>query len=496
MAFRLRFIAAAAIAATAVFPWQTCAQQTSPRGVQLTVYNQNFGLVKDHRTVALKQGMNTVTIDDVAALIQPETVHFSSLTAPGAVQILEQNYQYDLLDPQSVINKSVGKRVVIRDPEKGTTISGTLLNPVSWEMAGSWQQQGGDRNARGVSPVSLVIKTDQGVVLNATGQIELMELPEGLVSKPRLVWQLDCAKAAAHDAEISYLTQGLNWSADYVAVAGANDDSLDLQGWVTLTNSSGASFRNATLQLVAGDVRRVQTTEMARGGVALYAAAKDMSEQFREEKFFDYHLYTLQRPTDVLDRETKQVSLLGAEGVKAERKYYYDGLRNAWWWRSSGWRPGEQYDTSDYKKVNVTIEFKNSKESGLGMPLPKGTVRVYKKDNAGKLQFVGEDAIDHTPVDEKLKLYVGDAFDVVGEHKRTQFTRVSDQVTEEAFEITLRNHKDSAVRVTVVEHVTGDWQVLEQSHKWEKVDASTLNFPMDVPAKGETVVKYKIRTRF
>lgn len=493
MSIHLYATAAAAVLLAAVTPLH--AQQGQPGSAQLTIYNQNFGLVKDVRQVALKKGANTLIIDDVAALIQPETVHFVSLGNPAAVTILEQNYQYDLLDPMAVINKSVGRRVTVRNQETGATVEGVLLNPVTWEMQGAGR--GGGQNARGASPASLVIKTQNGVVLNATGQIELQDLPEGLVSKPRLLWQIQSEAAGNQNAEISYLTQGLNWSADYVAAVSANDDTLDIQGWVTLSNNCGASFRNASLQLVAGDVRRVQAgREEGYGMDRLALAAKPAGPQFQEEQFFDYHLYTLQRPTDVLDRETKQVSLLEAAGVKAVKKYYYDGVRDQWWWRNANWRPGEQYDTSDYKKVNVTIEFKNSQAAGLGMPLPKGTVRVYKKDSQGKLQFVGEDTIDHTPRDEALKLYVGDAFDVVGERKRTKFTRVSDRVTEESFEVTLRNHQDKAVDVTVVEHVFADWEILQSSHKWTNPDARTLNFVVSVPANGETKVTYQVRTRW
>lgn len=467
----------------------------APGTTQLTIYNQNFGLVKDQRQIVLKEGANTVIIDDVAAMIQPETVHFISLSAPDSVAILEQNYQYDLLDPQSVINKSVGKHVTVYNPQSRTTVEGTLLNPTVWEMQGGWRQQGGDRSARGVSPSTLVIKTEKGVILNAAGQIEVNELPEGLVSRPRLVWRLESSKAGQQDAEISYLSAGLNWEADYVAAVSADDSSIDLQGWVTLTNTCGASFRNATLQLVAGDVRRVQQQPVSSGYFNLDSVGRSYS-QFNDQQFFDYHLYTLQRPADVLDRETKQVSLLEAVGVKAVKKYYYDGAKQSNWWRQANWRPGEQYDTSDYKKVNVTIEFKNSQETGLGMPLPKGTVRVYKKDKEANLQFVGEDTIDHTPKDEDLKLYVGDAFDVVGERKRTGYSKISDRVVEENFEITLRNHQDKAVDVIVVEHVTGDWEVLDSSQKWVKIDASTLNFPVAVPADGQTVLNYHLRTKW
>ncbi|BCW97687.1 MAG: DUF4139 domain-containing protein [Armatimonadota bacterium] len=492
---RLRLLAVLSVAAALLSASCAFCAEEPPGGVQLTIYNQDFGLVKHLRAVPLSAGRNTVVIDDVAALIQPETVHFVSLTAPDAVRILEQNYQYDLLDPVAVLNKSVGKRVVVRHPESGEVVEGTLLNPVTWDPSGPAGQAGGA--SRAASPASLVIQTPKGPVLNTAGQIELAELPEGLISKPRLLWLLESGRAGTHQMEISYLTRGLNWSADYVAAVSADDSSLDLQGWVTLTNNSGASYRNATLQLVAGDVRRV-AAEKGRG----IPEAMDMvrmagaAPQFQEEQFFDYHLYTLQRPTDVLDRETKQVSLLETAGVKVAKKYYYDGARNQWWWRSPGWRPGEQYDTSDYRKVNVTIEIKNSKEAGLGLPLPKGVVRVYKKDSRGNQQFVGEDSIDHTPVDETIRLYVGDAFDIVGERKRVKFSRISDRVVEETFEVSLRNHQEKAVQVTVVEHVSGDWEVLESSHKWTNPDARTLNIVVDVPAKGETKVTYRVRTRW
>ena len=466
---------------------------SGPGAVQITVYNQNFALVKESRQISLNEGVNTVAIDDVAARIQPQTVHFKSLTAPDAVRILEQNYQYDLLDPFSVLNKSVGKRIVVRNTENGDIVEGTVLNPISW-AAGGPSPQG---NARGVSPGSIVIQTSKGIVLNAMGQIELLELPDGLIARPRLQWMLHSDKGGVHNSEVSYLTEGITWSADYVAVVSADDNAIDLKGWVTISNNSGATYHNAKLQLVAGDVRRLSQQYPHEDKLEMAVMGRAAAEpQFQQEQFFDYHLYTLQRPSDVLDRETKQISLLEQAGVKATKKFYYDGLRGARWWRGSGYRPGDQYDTSDYKKVNVTIEFKNSEDAGLGMPLPKGTVRVYKKDSAGALQFVGEDTIDHTPKDENLKLYVGDAFDVVGERKRTKFTRLSDRMVEEDFEITLRNHQKQAIEVTVVERVFNDWEILSSSHKYTSNDSGTLNFVIPVPASGETKVTYKVRTKW
>lgn len=465
----------------------TCsiAQDTASgrKAVQLTVYNQNFALVKDVRTVDLKKGITSIELEDVAARIDPTSVLFKSLTAPNSVTILEQNYQYDLISPDNILNKSVGQRVrFTRFNDKGEPIpdSGVLLNP---------PKNGG-----------ITIRTDDGrIVLNPTGQISLDRMPEGLHPRPTLNWLLQCDRDGRHEAEISYITEGVNWRADYVALVNKDDTALDLSGWVTLTNESGATYENAKLTLVAGDVRRV--TEVARdrfpegyGGIMAKAAP-----QFEEKPFFEYHIYTMQRPTTIRDNETKQLSLLNVANVPVKKEFIYDGRGNwwrSWWYPGRVGEPGGGYDTSDYHKVNVVLEFKNSKENNMGMPLPKGTVRVYKLDDTGSQQFVGEDTIDHTPRDEKVRLYIGDAFDVVGDYKRTNYEKISNRAIEESFEVKIRNHKDSPVEVKVVDHVWADWKVVRSSHEYVKKDAQTIEFPVRVPQNGEVTVTYTIRVQW
>lgn len=454
---------------------------STPKAVQLTVYNQGFALVKETRPVDLSKGINSIEVENVAAKIDPTSVLFKSLTAPNSVVILEQNYQYDLISPQNILNKSVGQRLVYTrfdESGKAYTQSGILLNP---------PENGGS-----------VVKSDTGeLVLNPAGQISLDRMPDGLHPRPTLNWLLQCSTDGAHDAEISYMTDGIGWKADYVALVNERDTALDLSGWVTLDNQSGATYNDARLTLIAGDVRRVQPRiEYARSGVQAPWAA-EAAPQFVEKSFFEYHLYSMARPTTIADKETKQLSLLNAAGVPVVKEMIYDGRRDwwrNWWYPGRTGDPGGGYDTSDYHKVNVVLEVSNSQKNNMGMPMPKGKVRVYKLDADGSQQFIGEDEIDHTAKDEKLRLYVGDAFDVVGDYKRTGYEKIATNVIQESFEVRIRNHKNEAVTVKVVDHVWSDWKVTRSSHEYTKKDAHTIEFPVSVPKDGEAVVTYTIRT--
>ena len=467
-----------------------------PSSVSLTIYNQNFGVVKDRRTVELTAGRNLLIVEDVAQQIDPTTVHFKSLTAPDAVVVREQNYQYDLINPMTMLNKSVGKRVTIRQNlgnGQQREISGIIMAPITAAVAQTGEETGGT----GTTYNGLVIKTDDGkLVLNPSGEMSLHEMPEGLVPIPRLVWLVDSTQAGKHDAEISYMTQGLTWRADYVVVLSADDKSVDLTGWVTLDNKSGATYENANLQLIAGDVRRIQPPGRPRAGVGgLVMEAAKAAPQFEEESLFEYHLYTLDGTTTVRNNEQKQLTLLTANKAPATKKFVYDGRTGFWGIFNPDYRPGEQWDTSNYKKVNVIVEVKNSKPN-LGIPLPKGRMRLYKADSRGSLQFVGEDEIDHTPKDETVRLRVGDAFDVVGEHKRTNFRRISEKEVEESFEITVKNHKSEDITVSVIEHLWADWRITQKSHDFVKRDARTVEFPVKVPKDGSVTVTYTVRTRW
>ncbi|MDZ7260951.1 MAG: DUF4139 domain-containing protein, partial [candidate division KSB1 bacterium] len=309
--------------------------------------------------------------------------------------------------------------------------------------------------------------------------LEFPKLPEGLITRPTLVWILKTDKAGEHWTEVSYLTTGINWHAEYVGVSKQNDTVLELGGWVSIDNKSGATYENAKLKLVAGEVHRaeerVPTLPRAK---ALMMAEAAGAPQFEEKAFFEYHLYTLQRPATVKDNQIKQISLFPTTETKVKKIFTYDGAR-------------------DQKDVKVNLEFKNSKEDGLGMPLPKGKIRVYKEDEADKsLEFIGEDFIDHTPKDEKVRVYLGNAFDVVGERTQKDRKDLSKRSREETWEIKLRNHKETDIEVTVIEHLYGDWEIRRSTHEWKKKDAQTMEFTVPVKKDGETVIEYVVLFRW
>jgi hypothetical protein len=458
---------------------------SGPQGVSITVYNQDLGLVRETRNVELKPGINFIRVEDVAARIDPTSVSFRSLTAPNSVEVREQNYQYDLLDPNTILSKSVGKHVKFRQMENGTVreISGTLLNAPRVTVSDS--NGNTSEHFQG-----LVIKTDNGVVLNPTGEVELAELPAGLISKPSLLWKLEANKGGTHSSEIAYQTSGMNWKADYVTILNKDDNQLDLNSWVTIDNKSGAGFHNAALKLIAGDVHRV-TPPANRGYYAAPMATRAAAApQFQEQSFAEYHLYTLQGKTDVLNNETKQLSLFNVDNVPAKKVYVFDPSGgNAWY---GGYIPAP----TNPQKINVKIEIDNTQKNNLGIPMPKGKVRVYKRDTEGALQFIGEDQIDHTPKDEKLRVYIGDAFDIVGEQKQMSQQNIGDRVQHASYEVSLRNHKDTAVTITVVEHAYGDWTILNSSLPYTKKDSHTFEFSVPVTSNKETKLTYEIETRW
>ncbi|MHB0998658.1 MAG: DUF4139 domain-containing protein [Armatimonadota bacterium] len=488
MKFRLPVLGIASI-----FLFQPCFADPSvskPSSVELTIYNQNFALVKEDRDMTLDKGVNFVPVPDVAGTIRPSTVAFKSLTDPGSVVVREQNYQYDLINPNTILEKSIGKKVRIRRllDNKTEVVEGTLLS-AGYQNSNSFS---------GRSQIGIVIQTKNGIIIDPEGEIEVLELPQGLISRPTLEWKLETSKAGEHKTEISYLADQIRWIADYVAIIDAEDKLVDLTGWVTLSNNSGTTFENASLNLMAGDVNVVEIEQrrVTLGYGGAYGPQGPASPQFTEKGFFEYHLYTLAGKTTIKNKESKQITLLTANKIPANKVYIYDA-RKAWWGmyqNNQGYRPGDSYDVSANKKVNIFIEVENKKENNLGMPLPKGTIRVYKQEENANQHFVGEDTIDHTPKDEKVRLYLGDAFDIVGEHKRTSFKRINANETEESFEISLRNHKDAPVSVVVIEHQFGDWKITESSHKYEKKDASTIEIPVEIPKDGETKVTYTVRT--
>ena len=445
--------------------------QADQTGVALTVYNVNLGLVKDRRNINLARGRGELRFMDVAAQIIPASVHIKSLADPESLMVLEQNYEYDLMSPQKLMDKYVGKEVKLyqKNPysEREEIVTATLL-------------------ANNNGPI---YRINNEITFNHPGRVILPGLPESLIAQPTLVWLLENNLGKTQTMEASYLTNGITWKADYVMTLNENDSKADLTGWVTIDNKSGAAYKDAALKLVAGDVNRVKEAQhdgllRAQGMLAKAEAAP----QFKEEGFFEYHIYTLQRPSTIKDNQSKQISLFNAEGIPAKKEFLFKG--------------GNYYYFSQYgevisnQKVGVFVEIANRKEEHLGIPLPKGTVRVYKRDSDGGLQFIGEDAIDHTAKDEKLRIKVGDAFDVVGSRKQTDWKKIASDTYEAAFEITFRNHKQEDIVVRVVEPVPGDWQMLSSSLDYTKGEAHTAEFRVPVKKDGETKLTYRVRMRY
>ena len=439
----------------------------SKQDVMVTIYNGNLGLVKDTREARLDAGMLEVQFADVAALIDPTSVHLKSLTDPAGLRILEQNYEYDLLTSAKLLEKYVGKTVRLYQ-SNGTYQEATLLstNGPIYEINGQ-------------------------IHMGHPGQVVLPALPENLVSKPTLMWLLRSAKAATQRVEASYLTGGISWKSDYVIVVNPTDTRADLTGWVTIDNKSGSIYSNAALKLVAGDINRA--VDRRREGRLMEMAAKASSVEladrdFKSEGFFEYHLYTLDGRTTIKDNQTKQLALMAASEVPVDKHFIYYGAAD--------------YHRTQYgvpmsnQKVGVYLELKNSKENRLGQPLPKGKVRVYKADTSGSQQLIGEDWIDHTPKDEKIRIKMGEAFDVVGQRTQKDWKRIASNLYEVEWEITLRNHKQEAVTVEVIEPMPGDWEMLRATHPHEKIQAFTAQWKIPVAKDGESKLSYRIRVRF
>ena len=442
----------------------------------LTVYNSNLSLVRDVRQLTLPSGESLLRFMDIAASINPATVHFRSLTEPSKLNVLEQNYEYDLLDPNKLLQKFVGREVTLLRPKSvsGTTeydeVKATLL---SLNGAPVWKI--GNEIVTGVSYES----------------IRFPELPDNLYERPTLLWTLQNTGARRHRVEASYLTGNLSWNADYVLNVAKDESTGDLDGWVTLVNHSGTAYKNASLQLVAGDLHRV----MALNGrdemkaMAAVAGAVNAPAPFQQESFSEYHLYSLNRRTSIFDQESKQISLLNASHFPLRKVYVVNG--QAYYYRGAA-QPGAPVKDP----VQVFYKFKNEDKAGLGMPLPAGTIRVYQQDSRGGSLFAGEDHIDHTPKDEEIGLHIGNAFDIVAERKQTDFKKLSDRLYEFEYEISLRNHKDGPVSVEVNEPIGGDWEMVSSTYKFTKTAAFAAQFVVPVDKDGTSVLKYRVRVKY
>jgi len=479
---QLKKIHAAVAAALAICSTAQAAVKELPstladqKSIAVTIYNENLALVKDTRAIALVAGENRLALREVSGRMRPETALLRSLSHPGAFTLVEQNFDFDLLTPAKLLEKYVGRtvRIVKTHPTTGaeTIETATVL----------------------AANNGVVLKIGDRVETGLPGRIVYDGVPANLRDRPTLVTELNSKRAGEQTVELSYLSGGLSWKADYVAELNAADDSLDLNGWVTLTNQSGTAYPNARLQLVAGDVNRVRDElRLAAKASGMARMAEAPAQQMAQESLFEYHLYTLARPTTIADNQTKQVALLGATGVPVTKELVLQG--NDYYYRSSVGGIGQKM------KVGVFVQFENREASRLGMPMPKGVVRVYKKDSSGNAQFIGEDSIDHTPKNEKVRLKLGDAFDVTADKKQTDFKRREPLVNrsysfESAYEIVLRNAKKEPATVIVREPVPGEWTMLEQSAPHAKVASGTAEWRVPVPAEGTTTLRYRVLVRY
>ncbi len=423
--------------------------------VSLTVYNNDLALVQDVRRVRVEKGRSEIRYTDVAARLDPTSVYFTPASDPDKVTLLEQNYEYDLVNAGKILQKYIDRKVTLQLADGAHT--GTLQSA-----------SGGD----------IVLRDDSGGIKiirrEAVKDMSFPALPAGLFTRPTLIWQIDSQTRGELQAEVGYLTHGIQWHAEYIAVAEKGDTRAKLSAWVSIDNKSGAAYNSAKLKLVAGDVHMAETTLPVQYLGKRSTLAEATSAGFQQKSFFEYHIYTLQRRSTVTNNQVKQLSLFQPADVPLKKRYVFDGQRHP-------------------KKVRVDLEFRNDKASGLGMPLPAGKIRVYKLDSDRSLVFIGEDLMKHTPKEELARIQVGDAFDIVGERTQMERRAIGKQGWEERWQIKLRNHKDDAVEVVVVEHLGKDWKILRKSQDFRKRDAHTIEFVAGIAANAETAIEYVVR---
>jgi len=440
--------------------------------VAITIYNKDLALIKDQRGVKLDRGFNQLAFRGVSARMRPETAILRSLSNAKGFRVIEQNFDYDLLTPNKLLDKYVGNKVRI-----------VTLNPATGkqkiETATVLSTQNG-----------VVVKIGDRIEVNPKGRFIFDTIPKNLRDKPTLVTQLNSATAAKQQVELSYLSGGLSWKADYVAELNADDSQINLIGWVTLNNVSGTDYNKAKLQLIAGDVNQVQPAIQLRPrAVKMEMMAYADAARVQEESLFEYHLYSLDRPTSILNKQTKQVALLSANSVPVKKELVLNG--------ASYYYHNRQGQIGNKLKVSVYVQLENKSKAGLGMPIPKGIVRVYKRDSQANVQFIGEDKIDHTPKNETIRLKLGEAFDVTANKKQTDF-KVNKNVLghavtrESAFSIELKNAKAKAVSVLVREPIPGDWKILDESHQHKKLTSGLAEWRVEIPAENSVRLTYRV----
>jgi len=453
----------------------------------LTIYNGNFAVVRQMLPLDLRPGVNDIQFTEVTGQLEPDSVMLRDPSGSRLLQVLEQNYRNDPVSPEMLLSLNEGKVLDFRTTQNGkeVIVKGRVLRS-GWAAGRSYAQP--------------IVEVNGQLQFGLPGQPLFPQLGSESILKPQLTWALRTDKPGAFDAEVAYITGGMSWHADYNVVAPEKGDTVDIVGWVTIDNQSGKTFDHARIKLMAGDVNKIQPG--AVGGMRDYAAKQAAMEAsaapvVKEKAFDEFHLYTLERAVTLHDHETKQVEFVSAQGVASQRLYVYDGamIPNYYGWSYENIRNDHSYGTQSNPKIWVMQEFKNTAANHLGMPLPKGRLRFYRRDSDGRLEFTGENLIDHTPKDETVRVYTGNSFDLVGERKRTDYKINVDQMwADESFEIHVRNHKKEAVEVRVVEHLYRgpNWTIKLKSNDYNKLDANTVEFPVKVRPDGEAVVTYTV----
>jgi hypothetical protein len=434
------------------------------KSVTITIYNNNIALVSETRDVELPMGDISLIYSGVPSLIIPDSIQLETVSRPDGISVLEQRYEYDLQNRMKLRKKYIGEKVKLH-----------YKHP-----------SGNEEEVKDATIIAVdertVLKVADEIIFDIPGYLSFPPLPGGLYDTPTVVWELRNEFADIHTLNVTCLTRGMSWEADYTLMLSPDENKVDLKGWATIYNGSRMDFRDARLKLAAGEIN---LEPESKGPQPRYARAPESGESFREKRFFEYHLYELKGKTDLEDDLRKQISFKDTSSVPVVKKYFIKGSEEYYY---SQYRQGVTRDTA-----GIMLEFSNDRSAGLGTALPAGVVRVYKRDSSGDVQFVGEDSIGHTAESEVIRIRTGKAFDIVSERRQTDWIRISEGVFEAILEIKVRNLRDENVSVTVIEPVPGDWMVLRTSHEFRKTSANILEFDLDIPSKKETVLEYRIR---
>ena len=481
------------------------AEATRAADPALTIYNQDFAVVRETVDLNLKQGINNIRFSETTAHLEPDSVILRDPTGRCALQVLEQNFRGDPVSQGLLLSMYEGKTIdfIVRFGDHEEIVPGKIIRsgyvPHYFAMSqyGQAYRQRQMAYAYGAQGQP-IIEVEGKLRFGAPGLPLFPELADDTILKPTLNWVIETDRAGQVAAELAYVTGGMRWEADYNIVAPEAGDKVDIVGWVTIDNQSGKTFREARIKLIAGDVNKLQPeqeeyTRLSRAR----EISSGMAPAVTEKTFDEYHLYRLRRKTTVHDRETKQVEFIRAAGVRTQRFYVYDGAkidaRRYRGWSAENYRSQAEYGTESNPKIWAMLEFKNSATNKLGMPLPRGRLRFYRQDDDGQLEFTGEDIIDHTPRDETVRVYTGNAFDLVGERRRTDYKMDSGRrQLDESFEIKLRNHKDEPVEIRVVEHLYrwSTWEITRKSREFTKMDSRTIEFRVKLKPDGEETITY------